>query len=651
MSAPSNVAAGEGCPPSRGTVPLRWYLRRLRLMSGAEVGQRAAQALLLQYLKLERTWRFRPAGASDWQRFAFCRAHGPQLPELAVAFDPAPEERARLLAGDWGALGLPWRWGANDTVWHLAPDSGRLWPRRFFGSIAYRSGNPHGDARLVWEPSRLQGLVDLALLARSDSRDLPAAAARIEAILASWVRGNPYLRGVHYVSAMECALRMIAACHALDMVRAQLRGPRTWADFVWLLESHAALIARRLSQHSSAGNHSIAEATGLLYAGLLLAEDRSADRWRELGLATLQQEAARQVLADGGGIEQAPWYHLFVLDLLGLADALLRHHGRTVPPAISAALERGRAFIAALAGSPSELPQLGDADGGFALTKHLRISFSANCSAAPREALRFPDAGYTVLRPAAAPQLRILIDHGPLGMLPACGHGHADALSVTVRLGETDLLIDPGTFAYNLGDSWRRYFRGTRAHNTVTVDGGDQARQEGAFLWSSPYRTEVFGSEKRGLLMRHDGYGRIGVTHWRGVSVRGGGLLVWDLLEGTGVHEFELNWHLGMEPLTIAAERGEIVLRPGYRLLVRGGRCAVHRAERDPPTGWASPAYGQRLSIPTLRVSCRSRAPHEFVTVLAAEFPDEHLSAALEELRALRASILRTASAAAAPRK
>src|SRR5262249_3751283 len=149
----------------------------------------------------------------------------------------------------------------------------------------------------------------------------------------------------------------------------------------------------------------------------------------------------------------------------------------------------------------------------------------------------FPEAGYTLHR---SPPLEVLTDHGPLGMTPACGHGHADALAVLVRYAGAELLVDPGTYAYNGGAMWRRYFRGTRAHNTVTVDGADQAIQEGAFLWSAPFARPLVESFPGGLLMRHDGYRRLGVRHWRAVVVRDGQLLVWDLLEGEGQHDFEL---------------------------------------------------------------------------------------------------------------
>src|SRR5262252_6184132 len=147
---------------------LSWYWQRLRLMSAAELTGRLGEQALLQYLRCERWWRFRAADAGRWRRFAFCNAPTALLPALPVASVPDTEEAHRLLTGDWGALGFPWQWSGAGSTWHRAPDTGRRWPLRYFAAIDFRTDNPHGDARVVWEPSRLQALVELALIARRD---------------------------------------------------------------------------------------------------------------------------------------------------------------------------------------------------------------------------------------------------------------------------------------------------------------------------------------------------------------------------------------------------------------------------------------------------------------------------------------------------
>jgi hypothetical protein len=616
---------------------VQWYLRRLRVMSLREIAHRSSEPARLAWLRLEGRRAAGRRASGDWRRYAFCTAKAAQLPAPPCEFAPNEVEVSSLLAGDFGALGFHWRWQPEGSVWHRAPDTGRLWPAAFFGSIAYRSGNPYGDVRVLWEPARLQGLTSLALLSRHEPACRERATQLAERILQSFVRENPYLEGPHYISAMECALRIIAVCHAFDTLRTERLSEASWDAVAALVTWQAALIAGRLSLHSSSGNHLIAECAGLIYAGMLFAEHPRAAFWFDTGLAVLAKEADRQVLGDGGGIEQAFAYQLFVVDLLGLVQELLRSRGRTVPAAIVAAVASGRVFLRTFADNPGELPAIGDSDGGFALSRYLRLSFSGEAAArkASLEWLTFHESGYSLGR--GGPQgLRVVVDHGPLGMAPGFAHAHADALSVTVDRGVQPLLIDPGTFAYGLSPSWRRYFRGTRAHNTVTVDGLDQAVQQGAFLWSAPYECRLWCAEGASLLARHSGYVRSGVTHWRGVLRLGEeGILVWDRLEGSGEHELELNWHLGVDPE--AAGGGVAQLPGGYRLSVRGGDCSLHRGQSEPPFGWASSVYGQKHPVSVLRCVYRGALPHEFVTLLGPNCMDINITPQLAELRGLKA--------------
>ncbi|BBA37565.1 uncharacterized protein sS8_5648 [Methylocaldum marinum] len=598
---------------------LIWYAKRLTVMSGADIIHRLRELWTLRRLWREHRHGKRFPNRLDPAAFSFCLSSGRQLPDLPFVFHPGSSETERLLDGAWPALGFRWAWAPEADIWRIAPDTGRFWPRSFFGSVPYRQSNPYGDARVVWEPARLQQLVSLALLARADEHRSREAVALLEAVLDSWVRENPPLTGIHYVSSMECALRLIAACHAVDLARNRLTTPRqTWHNLLALVSSHAPLIAQRPSLHSSAGNHTIAEAAGLVYAGVLFPELPRAPRWLARGLRLLQHEAARQVLPDGGGLEQAFWYQLFVVDLLGLVHALLAHRGQPVPIALADAVRRGRRFLNALALGPDDLPRVGDCDDGYALSRHLRISWN---EPVPEEnPATFPHAGYTVVRGRGERPVRLIFDHGPLGMPPAHGHAHADALSVHVTVGGRELLIDPNTYTYTGDPDWRRWFRSTAAHNTVRVDGRDQAKQETPFQWSNGSVARLMTSrrDERGrilLLGRHDGYRRLGVAHWRAVAFDGSGhVLIRDYLTGRGCHVAELIWHVGVE--TSPTETG-FLLGGQARLDIACGDVTLHRGEKDPILGWQSPRYGILKTANTIRVRYTGEFPHQFRTALS----------------------------------
>lgn len=574
--------------------------------------------------------QFRVADQSEV--FMFCRATDAQLPQLRWNFDLTEQEMQGLLEGQWNALGFSWKWEPALSTWNRAPDTGKFWPRTFFGEIPYHVGNPIGDIRVAWEPSRLQQLVSLALLARRDGTNAGKAIELLEMLLSSWVEANPLLTGIHYISSMECALRLIAACHAVELVRSNLMTPqRTWPNLLRLVGSHAPLIVQRLSLYSSAGNHTIAEGCGLIYAGTLFPEFQEATEWKRVGMRILIQEAERQVFPDGGGIEQSLGYHHFIIDLLGLAKALLNHHGECVPAAIADAVQKGGEFLQAFAGKRRTLPQIGDYDNGYALSPHLWFDWGRGAEQRSSNAT-FPNAGYTIISRGSPAPCRLVFDHGPLGMPPCFAHGHADALSIIFEYGDQEVLIDPGTYTYSGDAAWRSYFRSTQAHNTVVVDHSDQAVQETAFMWSKPFRAQLLRksvdpSGSVVLIANHHGYkGRFGVTHWRGIAFYPQrGWLVWDCLLGTGNHSLELNWHLGIEPVRGMAGYVVRTDRGTLHFLIGGGATTLLRNETSPNSAWRSRMYGMKEPISTLRTRFTGVLPHEFVTEIRFENSSDSL--------------------------
>ena len=90
---------------------------------------------------------------------------------------------------------------------------------------------------------------------------------------------------------------------------------------------------------------------------------------------------------------------------------------------------------------------------------------------------RFADAGMVLLRagPQREDEIWCRCDQGPHGYLSIAAHAHADALSIELRCGGVEVLVDPGTYTYQGEPEWRTYFRSTIGHNCLELGGEDQS--------------------------------------------------------------------------------------------------------------------------------------------------------------------------------
>ncbi len=579
---------------------LGWYAKRLTLMQPAEVAshvQRAGGAYVdaAVWKVSPRAWarRWEPADTRVFGNVREAQAPlGFLTPQSAMllarvlpaAADEIVAEATRRLAGDVKLLGYePFRvspdWdGATD------PFSGERWPDRHGRLIDFRHGVP-GDPKLIWELHRLQELPLLVLAAQLAGEEAYAAAA-LNRMLA-WLSRHPPGRGIPWANTFEPGLRALSLAVAFDGLRGssvlEERSARSILRGLW---QHGRWIEAGLSRHSSANNHLVGELLGLLAVGLLAPELAASRRWASLAAAKLGEQADAQVLADGAGAEQSFAYSVFVLDLLLVAAALIRTRDLEVGAPIGNALHRAGDALALLLDRDEPDPAFGDADDGRALVldgsrgrhgRGIAAGIVACCGhggarriaatpdamalllfgeegirrstatppAAPAGSGALEEAGVVVLRTGG---VRVLFDVGRLGYLSIAAHGHADALSVALSDGCDEVVVDPGTGSYS-DPARRRWFRGTAAHATVTVDDRDQSEQGGAFLWlrHGNARLLLWDPDRLVAVGEHDGYHQLPdpVEHRRAlVRIGERAILVVDRLEGRLSHSAVQNWPL-----------------------------------------------------------------------------------------------------------
>ena len=286
-------------------------------------------------------------------------------------------------------------------------------------------------------------------------------------------------------------------------------------------------------------------------------------------------------------------------------------------------LSSGEFFLNSMQTGQADLPALGDSDDGYAVAPGV-VPCRIHPDIAAVKYQSFPEAGYSILRTPSGAQL--IFDHGPLGMAPLYNHGHADALSIILSKDGLSFLVDPGTYRYNGNPVYRRYFKSTRAHNTVTVDKVDQAVQETGFVWSHAYSSRIIRSrdDENGYLIEaaQDGYARLAkkVRHSRTILNDHNLFIIRDKFDGIGQHEFELNYHLHPDA-AVECDDGWWRIQRGqtdiYLSLLKGDVLTSFFGQEDPIFGWFSPGYGIKRECRVLQCRKTDEAHRaEFVTAI-----------------------------------
>ncbi|GAB2583225.1 alginate lyase family protein [Kribbella endophytica] len=629
-----------------------WYVRRLRRMSPTELVWRTRDHVR------RTTWASRQVRPGDELTSPLPggpgRVFAATLPPGTA--DAVPEQARKtvistadaILAGELEVLGID-RTDLRSPDWFRDPVTGlRSDPAQYAFRLNHRSEDLVGNVKQVWELSRHHHLTQLAAawyLTHDDSY-----ADRVAEQLNDWWRQNPFLSGIHWTSGIEVGTRLIS----WTWIRRLLAG---WAGVEDLFERndlairqlhwHQRYLAAFRSRGSSANNHVIAEAAGQLVAACAFPWFAESTRWRTEAATLLERQLDANTFPSGVNRELATDYHRFVAELGLYAAVEADAAGHPLPDETWALLTRMLDVAAAIVDETLRPPRQGDDDEGQVLVLDppdltnwsaflsLGSALVGRASWWPPAAdttvavlarslvgqhrppdrpdhrpEHFADAGITVLHSRdPGPEIWCRADAGPHGFLSIAAHAHADALSVEVRVGGTDVLADPGTYCYHGEESWRNYFRSTIGHNTVEVAGAEQSVQGGPFLWlrgadGQGQRFSAEGDEST-WSAEHDGYQALGppATHRRTVVLdhRTGVLRVEDHLDVTAA--VRLAWHLGPE---VSVELDGPIARLSWPTgtataeLPPALSWTAHRGRTAPILGWYSPRFGHRVESTTL---------------------------------------------------
>jgi uncharacterized heparinase superfamily protein len=480
-------------------------------------------------------------------------------------------------------------------------------------------------------------------------------------IMNDWLDKNPPVSAKgNWSSAFEVGYRINSWIWAFYLFR---NSPSlSDADIVRLIssiETHCLFLAVNIEHHAR-NNHLLLEAKALFFAAILFPEFSQAIRWRARISRILYRQIREQVHEDGVHGELSTLYHRIIAGELLELLLLMRLNGLVIPEDIEERIRNMVQFESYIKRPDGTIPLFGDSSqqdnyvrlpasvagprifeldrsdtpvdeasewrlAEFQSGKTPPVALHANKSIA------FADGGYFLMRSGvdARDAMYMCVDCGPFGLDWDPHHGHADALSFEVYAKGRPWIVVSGVYCTHAQWAWRRYFRGTRSHNTMMVDDQDQtelldsrrimrAANAETHRWLTSPRIDYFEGS-------HDGYRRLrqAVKHTRCIwFVRGEYWLILDILDGEGTHLVESNFHFP-EDISVDVERENALLTDtdGRALAVAcDGNKPVHTASVaggvDPIQGWRSSFSGQKLAAPTLSYSARTGVPLQRCTAL-----------------------------------
>ncbi len=571
------------------------------------------------------------------------------------------DEADKLVSGKFNLLGSRFDFGSSEQIcWNVA-ENGGTWPTIQWAGINIETLPNLGDVKVTWELNRHQHFLTLGRAWWfSGDRRYPEAFRKQ---IVSWIKQNPPETGINWQSNLELALRSISWIWSLHFFLETIQEEDLF-EIIRSLIHHGVHLEKHLSYSEMCmrNNHLVGDAAGLAFIGMFLPELKCAERWRERAFQILWKEAKRQVYPDGTSFEQSTDYLAFVGYLylnVALYAGIL---GENVPKIVFERLEKISFFLSWIHTENCSFPGIGDSDSGqvtpltgsgreggsdsflstaaFLFNQRNFSPLREGANEEPfwlfgpkvleffksgepigicqNEEILFPNGGFLIrrwnMKLKKKPEEAVLVFHsGPSSK----HHAHADQLSFTVSVGGIPFLVDSGTYRYGCDPEIRDYYRSTRAHNTISVDGQSQMTPYRAFRWLDKGKSgRLMRLSLEGLIFYYSSYRKKYwqdlVEHSRGiVFLDSQSFLVLDRLAGNVPHDYEALFHFAPDFCLDPCKDEAFAYTTNYRLESRLPQCRVsnldHRWVGEIRQGFVSTAYGIQNQAPVLVFSSQKQ--------------------------------------------
>jgi len=390
-------------------------------------------------------------------------------------------------------------------------------------------------------------------------------------IIRQWIADNPRLPDSHRTTYnwrdMQVAWRSIhfSWCYYLGEKGLTSEEKSLIIDS---LKEHAHILITGFGEAKlNEFNHQSHGALAMLYLGVLFPMLDEAAQLQSKAVTILNHHLDKAFYADGGNVEQMFGYYPFETHLFRDAFLLCTANGLEPPVNSLPMLRKMVQFLSAVERPDGTVPQVNDS---YEMPVQPTIDtvneiLGAMALIGKRESVYFPDTQVAVMRDKD--QIGWYLLANPASVIGA--HAHAGRLGFEMWHAGAPLIIESGCCNYD-DPALVSWYRTTRAHNTVVIDGLTETATSSRLLWvprrETPNRITSWEPDQDlsylAMISPPEEVTNSSVRWTRAITIVSDTVaVISDTFEAEGEHNYEILLHFPPSSVTVDQSRKALTVK------------------------------------------------------------------------------------------
>jgi len=436
---------------------------------------------------------------------------------------------------------------ANDALEHIFVGQ-PAYPSHFCGDDIDWSSRPVPDNEWVWQLNRMYFWNSMAKI-YTESNEEKYAKEWCQQLI-HWVKNNPRDKDHKYAwRSIETGIRGKSWTDLFfRFIQSEHFDEETLVYFLNSLYDHAEFL---MTVYRSKSNWGLMEAEGMAFIAITFPEFKDAEKWRTEAFRRFNNEISLQVYSDGHQRELAMGYHLGCINRFYRIYELAKLNGieNAFPESYLGMIEKMCEVPMKLCLPNGTNVQFGDAWAGtpgqhsgkflewseqFERDDFLYLATDGKKGIQPNKtAFALKESGLYSLRSGWDKNATCLVlKCGPDGG----GHCQPDNGTFALYAGGRNLMPDGGSFIYSGNPEGRKWFRQTKIHQTLTLNGENTKYAPKLLKWQPGEDLDI-------LVVENASYENL--THRRSVFfVDKKYFVIVDEAIGTGIGDVDIHFQL-----------------------------------------------------------------------------------------------------------